>query len=204
MDVGFVGVGAMGAAMAGHCANAGLSVTAFDTDADALADATGGAVSAAGELADIARASDVVIAVVITDDQSRAVVRGLLEAGPRPGLVVVIAATNHPRYDDRTCDRVRGTGLQPRGCAGLLRASGRQARQPHIALRRVCGGRGADPTRPHELQPQRRASGADRLRTARQGVQQHDALGGLRRELRDAGAGESLRNSTRRRCARHF
>ena len=96
MDVGFVGVGAMGAAMAGHCANAGFSVTAFDTDADALADATGGAVSAAGELADIARASDVVIAVVITDDQSRAVVRGLLEAGPRPGLVVVIAATNHP------------------------------------------------------------------------------------------------------------
>ena len=37
MKVGFVGVGAMGAAMAGHVAKAGFKVLAFDRDSDALA-----------------------------------------------------------------------------------------------------------------------------------------------------------------------
>ena len=96
MDVGFVGVGAMGAAMAGHCAAAGFSVLAFDTDAGALAAATRGDVRAAAGLDGIARASDVVNVIVSTDDQSRAVVRGLLGAGPKAGQTIVVAATNHP------------------------------------------------------------------------------------------------------------
>ena len=51
---------------------------------------------AAGALADLAPWSDVVICVVSTDSQSRAVVGALLEAGPKPGQVIVVAATNHP------------------------------------------------------------------------------------------------------------
>lgn len=96
MDVGFVGVGAMGAAMAGHCAAAGFSVTAHDTDTEALIGAATGGVRAAADLHEIARGADVVIVIVSTDDQSRAVVRGLLEAGPREGQVIAVAATNHP------------------------------------------------------------------------------------------------------------
>ncbi|MDU8941763.1 NAD(P)-dependent oxidoreductase [Ovoidimarina sediminis] len=96
MQVGFVGVGAMGAAMAGHCAKAGFDVLAYDTDPDTLFAATSGDVVAATGLAEIAGSADVVICVVSTDDQSRAVVGGLLEAGPKAGQVIVVAATNHP------------------------------------------------------------------------------------------------------------
>lgn len=96
MKVGFAGVGAMGAAMAGHVAKAGFEVIAFDTDAEALAAATTGAIRPAKELEALAAEADVVIAVVNTDDQSRSVVRGLLAAIPAPGMTIVIAATNHP------------------------------------------------------------------------------------------------------------
>ncbi|NNF24871.1 MAG: NAD(P)-dependent oxidoreductase [Rhodobacteraceae bacterium] len=96
MNVGFVGVGAMGEAMAGHCSEAGYSVLAYDTDPENLTSATAGAVSAADDLSQIARTCDVVIAVVNTDDQTRSVVGGLLKAGPKPGQVIVVAATNHP------------------------------------------------------------------------------------------------------------
>lgn len=98
MEVGFVGVGAMGAAMAGHAAAAGFPVRAYDTDAGALARATsGGAVRAAAGLAEIAGTCAAVIVVVASDAQSRAVVEGLLAAGLRPGAAVAVAATNHPR-----------------------------------------------------------------------------------------------------------
>jgi 3-hydroxyisobutyrate dehydrogenase-like beta-hydroxyacid dehydrogenase len=95
MDVGFVGVGAMGAAMAGHAARAGHTVLAYDMDAEMLATAAVGGVTAAA-LDDIASQSEVVVVVVSTDDQSRNVVRSLLQANPRKGLVIAIAATNHP------------------------------------------------------------------------------------------------------------
>lgn len=40
--------------------------------------------------------SDVIVVVVSTDQQSRSVVGELIAAGPKPGQVIVIAATNHP------------------------------------------------------------------------------------------------------------
>lgn len=96
MDVGFVGVGAMGAAMAGHAAKAGHAVLAYDTDSTMLATAAVGDVAAADTLGDIATRCEVVIVVVSTDDQSRSVVSALLDAGPKAGQAIVVAATNHP------------------------------------------------------------------------------------------------------------
>lgn len=95
MDVGFVGVGAMGAAMAGHAARAGHNVLAYDLDQDMLASAAVGGVTAA-TLDDIAMQCDVVVVVVSTDDQSRHVVNELLKAKPKAGQVIAVAATNHP------------------------------------------------------------------------------------------------------------
>lgn len=97
MDVGFVGVGAMGAAMAGHVARGGHSVLAFDTDAEALAAASTGGVDAAASLPELASAVDVAIVMVASDAQSRSVVEAMLEAGMRDGATIAIAATNHPR-----------------------------------------------------------------------------------------------------------
>lgn len=96
MDVGFVGVGAMGAAMAGHVATAGFAVRAFDTDEAALSAATSGDITAASSLDEVAAISDLVVVVVSTDDQSRGVVSALLKAGPKDGQGIAIAATNHP------------------------------------------------------------------------------------------------------------
>jgi len=97
MDVGFVGVGAMGSAMAGHVAAKGHAVIAFDADPAALTAAATSGVAAAGGLAQIAGGCDVVVLMVASDVQSRAVVGELLAAGPRPGQTLVIAATNHPK-----------------------------------------------------------------------------------------------------------
>ncbi|MCG6902813.1 MAG: NAD(P)-dependent oxidoreductase [Rhodobacter sp.] len=96
MQIGVVGTGAMGAAMAGHINAAGHDVIAFDTDADALAAAAVDGIVAARDLSDIARA-EVVIVMVANDDQSRSVVAALLGAGQAAGSVIAIAATNHPK-----------------------------------------------------------------------------------------------------------
>jgi len=111
MDVGFVGVGAMGATMAGHVTKAGYSVMAYDTDDAVLAEAATGGVVAAADLAVISTGSDVVVVVVNTDAQSRGVVSALLEAGPREGQVVVIAATNHPGVMVELADRCSKAGV---------------------------------------------------------------------------------------------
>jgi len=96
MQVGFIGVGAMGAAMAGHVASKGFVVLAHDSLPSAL-DALPSGVQASSGLAEIAISSDVVIIVVNTDAQTRAVVGGILAAGSKKGQVIVVAATNHPK-----------------------------------------------------------------------------------------------------------
>ncbi|MDH3263761.1 MAG: NAD(P)-dependent oxidoreductase [Paracoccaceae bacterium] len=112
MQVGFVGVGAMGAAMAGHVAAKGFEVLAHDTDADALARATAsGAVGPAGDIGEIARRAEAVIVVVASDAQSRAVVAALLEAGLREGAAIAVAATNHPRTMIELAEQARAKGV---------------------------------------------------------------------------------------------
>ena len=94
MKTAFIGVGAMGAAMAGHAAQAGHDVQVFDLDAEAMARAAKGGVRVA-TLEQIAAEAEVSVVMVANDDQSRSVVEALLQAGARG--VVVVAATNHPR-----------------------------------------------------------------------------------------------------------
>lgn len=140
MDVGFVGVGAMGALMAGHVAAAGHNVLAFDRDPSALAEAATGGVRAATGIAALAGVSDVVIVVVNTDAQSREVVAGLLAAGPKPGQVIVVAATNHPGTMIELAARAAEAGLgfvDAPVCFGLQGA--RQGR-----LVSLCGGSARD------------------------------------------------------------
>ncbi|HSM42037.1 MAG TPA: NAD(P)-dependent oxidoreductase [Afifellaceae bacterium] len=97
MKVGFVGVGAMGRAMAGHVARAGFEVVAFDVDAAALDAVAVDGIRAAASLQEMAGICDVAIIMVASDDQSRSVVSSLLDSGLREGSVVVVTATNHPR-----------------------------------------------------------------------------------------------------------
>lgn len=96
MQIAVIGVGAMGSAMAGHIIKAGHSVLTYDVDAERLAASSGIGATPVATIEELAGAAEVFIVVVISDDQSRAVTRALLDAGVREGAVVAIAATNHP------------------------------------------------------------------------------------------------------------
>lgn len=94
MKVSVIGVGAMGAAMAGHLVRAGHEVTGFDVDrgrADAVKQA--GAVFA--DRLEDAAAADVFVVMVVSDAQSIEVVHALAGLAGA-GALVAIAATNHP------------------------------------------------------------------------------------------------------------
>lgn len=95
MKTGIIGVGAMGVAMAGHLVRAGHDVTAFDVDEARLADARAAGAATASSLAEIAGTAEIFIVMVVSDDQSRAVVEGLCGAAAA-GSLIAIAATNHP------------------------------------------------------------------------------------------------------------
>ena len=84
----------MGAAMLGHITRGGHAVTAFDIDPAALDRARQGGATAA-TLAEVA-AAEVVIVMVATEPQIRAVIDGLLQAKPVAGTTVVVTATCHP------------------------------------------------------------------------------------------------------------
>lgn len=140
MKVGFVGVGAMGAAMAGHVAKAGFPVSAYDTDADALEAATRGPVSRAAGLSELAGGSDIVVLMVNTDDQTRTIVRALIEAEGAEGRVIVVAATNHPGTMIELavdCARRRIGLVDAPVCYGL-----QGAKQGNLIS--LCGGDAAD------------------------------------------------------------
>lgn len=96
MKVGFVGLGAMGRAMAGHVLKAGHDVSGRDIDAEANDAAARAGVTIAPTLEDLAAGCEVIVVVVATDAQSAQVVGGLLAGAPAKGLVIAIAATNHP------------------------------------------------------------------------------------------------------------
>jgi 3-hydroxyisobutyrate dehydrogenase len=95
MRVAFIGVGVMGLAMAGHCADKGHAVSAYDVDAGRLEEARARGIRPVGSLDELARNAEVFIVVVAMDDQSREVVRVLAQHAP-PGSLVAVAATNHP------------------------------------------------------------------------------------------------------------
>lgn len=95
MRVGVIGVGAMGAAMAGHLARNGHEVTAYDIDEARLAAAREAGARPADDLVDAAKSAELIIVMVATDEQSREVV-GALAASAAAGTMIAVAATNHP------------------------------------------------------------------------------------------------------------
>jgi 3-hydroxyisobutyrate dehydrogenase-like beta-hydroxyacid dehydrogenase len=93
--VGYVGVGAMGLAMATHTLKAGFAVSAIDLDPARMADAEASGIAPAGSLAELGKGSDVVVAVVATDAQAVTVTTELASVAA-PGTVIAVAATNNP------------------------------------------------------------------------------------------------------------
>jgi 3-hydroxyisobutyrate dehydrogenase len=111
MKAAFIGVGAMGRAMAGHAARAGHTITVTDIDPDARAAAAADGLAVADTLHDLTPTTEVFVVVVATDAQSRTVTEGLLAAGAPQGSVIAIAATNHPETMVSLADTCAARGV---------------------------------------------------------------------------------------------
>ncbi len=111
MIAGFVGVGAMGEAMAGHAAKAGFDVKVFDADQSVMDRLQANGLMVASSLSDLGQKADVIIIMVATDSQCETVVDTLLASGVKKGAVIVVSATTHPRTMVELSARCQKQGL---------------------------------------------------------------------------------------------
>ncbi|MCA1407590.1 NAD(P)-dependent oxidoreductase [Ensifer sp. IC3342] len=95
MKIGVVGTGEMGLAMAGHMLDKGFEVSAFDVSDERLAAAEARGIASKHTLDELARAADVFVLAVATDQQVVDVC-GELAAETAEDSVVVVAATISP------------------------------------------------------------------------------------------------------------
>lgn len=95
LRLGYVGLGNIGAPMAGRLAAWPGGLTVFDLDDDAVAALVDQGAAAAPDLAGLAAAADVIGICVVNDSQVRTVVDGLLPAA-RPGTVITVHSTISP------------------------------------------------------------------------------------------------------------
>ena len=98
LNVGFVGVGAMGNHMATHVLNSGKfkDVYAYDLSKAAVNKMVKKGAKASRSLKHLGSICDVIIIMVGYDDQVRQVVTDLANSKPAKGSVLVITATSHP------------------------------------------------------------------------------------------------------------
>lgn len=124
--VAVVGLGAMGAEVAGHLVAAGVPTTVVDLDPDAVAAIEARGAAAVADPAAAAERAGVVIVVVATDDQVVDVLEG--EAGvfrtARPGTVVLLASSALPRTCRVLADRApAGVDVLDAAMTGGLRGA---------------------------------------------------------------------------------
>ena len=105
-STGMIGLGAMGNPMARHMATKGFSVTGYDVAGDLIVKASRSGIKPATSPAEVGRASDVVVIMVVSDEQVREVIlsHGLLDS-MQPGSVICIASSVSPE----TCRELEAT-----------------------------------------------------------------------------------------------
>ncbi|MGH6946605.1 MAG: NAD(P)-dependent oxidoreductase [Kiloniellales bacterium] len=140
MNVGLIGVGAMGEAMAGHLCRKGHELAAYDIDPkrSAAVSAFGGA--PVDSLRALAERAEIFIVMVATDAQSEAVVDALIAAKAAPNSLIAVAATNHPATMQRLARRAAEHRLRFIDAPVVFGLQGAQDGQ----LVSLCGGAAAD------------------------------------------------------------
>ncbi|MGH2737002.1 MAG: NAD(P)-dependent oxidoreductase, partial [Actinomycetota bacterium] len=137
-EVGLVGCGRMGAAIAGHLLARGLPVTATDPAPEALAQVVAAGGRPAPDAGAVAAASDLVLVVVVDDDQVVSAVagqRGTLSSA-RPGSVIAVCSSVRPDTCRELAGRAAEQGVHLIDVA-LVRGE-RGAEEGRLAL--MCGG----------------------------------------------------------------
>ncbi|KMK66332.1 NAD(P)-dependent oxidoreductase [Puniceibacterium sp. IMCC21224] len=111
MQVGFIGLGAVGAKLAGSLLRNGIALTVFDLDADKIAGFVAKGAKAAADPAEMMRICDVVITSLPSPAASEAVLMQMLpEMGP--GKIWMEMSTTDPDGIVTQAERVVATGAQ--------------------------------------------------------------------------------------------
>jgi 3-hydroxyisobutyrate dehydrogenase-like beta-hydroxyacid dehydrogenase len=139
MKVGIVGVGEMGAAIAGHLKANGHAVSAYDVDAAKLNAVAAHGIAVADSLETLATGAELFLVVVSTDEQSRSVTQALASHANRDSLIAVVA-TNSPNTMKELDTLCRERGKRFIDAPVVYGASG--AREG--TLLSLCGGTEAD------------------------------------------------------------
>ncbi|MFC5747498.1 NAD(P)-dependent oxidoreductase [Actinomadura rugatobispora] len=109
VELGFIGLGQMGAPMAGHLAGAGLIV--YDARPEAMAPLAAAGARAAGGVAEVAERARVV-SVMVRDDAQVAEVGAEVLAAARPGTVLAIHSTIRARTAEDLAARAAPHGIE--------------------------------------------------------------------------------------------
>jgi 3-hydroxyisobutyrate dehydrogenase len=114
LQVGWIGLGAIGAPMAACVARAGHEITAFDIDPGRAEQLAGDGVSPAATITQVATGVDVLILMVATSDQAEDVLFGEdpASAALKPGATVVVMATVGPEPVQRWADRLASRNVE--------------------------------------------------------------------------------------------
>jgi 3-hydroxyisobutyrate dehydrogenase-like beta-hydroxyacid dehydrogenase len=135
MKVGVVGVGEMGAAIAGHLLDKGHEVSAYDVDVQRVNAVAAKGIHRTTSINELASKSELVLVVVSTDEQSSEVVDVLSQVG-RPDTLIAVVATNSLKTMQELDTLARGRGKRFMDAPVVYGASG--AREG--ALLSLCGG----------------------------------------------------------------
>jgi 3-hydroxyisobutyrate dehydrogenase len=113
--VGFVGLGQLGAPIAGHIIGAGFATTLWARRPETLSPFEGSGAATAATAAELAAASDLVGVCVVDDAGVTEVVEGTdgtggLLAGARPGTMIAIHSTVRPETCERLADAAASRG----------------------------------------------------------------------------------------------
>lgn len=110
MRVGFVGLGQMGAAMAGRLVDDGIDLSVYDVRPEVVADFVARGATGADSVTETAAGADVLSIMVVDDAQVQAVVQELLSQ-PVPGLVVAVHSTISPATAESLAEALRSSGM---------------------------------------------------------------------------------------------
>ncbi len=115
LSIGFIGLGVMGAPMAGHLARAGHRLALLDADgavASALADRLGGPAQAVSTPAEVAAHSDIVITMLPNGGVVQQVALGAqgLVQGLRPGALLLDCSSAEPWLTQATAAALAARG----------------------------------------------------------------------------------------------
>ncbi|MGH3968029.1 MAG: NAD(P)-dependent oxidoreductase [Mycobacterium sp.] len=128
MRIGFIGLGSQGGPMARRIIDAGYPMTLWARRPASLEPFADTAAKLAGSPAELAAASDLICLCVVGDADVEEVAEGLL-AGARPGSIIAVHSTVHPRTCRQLAEKAAAHGISvidaPVSGGGLAAAEGR-------------------------------------------------------------------------------